>query len=514
MQQGLLSSNFCCLIVGCGLSYNYSPYREVQPKRMPATKEKLEQRAVSPNAASSDAERNRALAKACLKGDRGAYAELFDAYGKRVYNFCLRYTCNADDAAEATQEAFCNFLAQLKKLDLDKVQVSGYLFAAARNASLDMVKESGRMEPTEDVPVDGLKPVELEVDPERSSLLDDQSKAVAAANMKLPERHRAVLAMRELEQMSYEQIGKALNVKGNAVAQLLSRARLRLRDEIRNETLMRPIEAEDCKRALPYLSMKVDGNINKSDKQWLSNHLDDCNSCRENLVGIEEAGATYRGWLPVPLMIGFDRVADASAKTLARYAAGKTGSTGFFAGWKSMSFVGKLSLVGSVVCTPIVVSVALMSEAEAPTNSPAPEPTSIKQLSPAVAVGDTSTKAVPKSKATATNDDLDLEATTEDDGSATNSSGDSSSKSTGKRPGSKEDSSGSKKGGSDSSGSDSGSDTSVPLPGGSTGDGSTSPGTGSGSDPGSGSGGDGSSDGPGDCDPTGESESLPPCTPS
>ncbi len=483
---------------------------EVQPIGMPATKEKSEQRAFPPTATISDAERNRELAKACMKGDRGAYAELFDAYGQRVYNFCLRYTCNADDAAEATQEAFCNFLGQLEKLDLEKVQVSGYLFAAARNASLDMVKETGRMEPTDDVPLESLGPVELEVDPERSTLLGDQSKAVAAANMKLPERHRAVLAMRELEQMSYEQIGTALSIKGNAVAQLLSRARLRLRDEIRNETLMRPTEAEECNRALPLLSMKVDGNLGKRDTQWLSDHLNDCDNCRDNLVGIEEAGATYRGWIPVPLTLGFDSVADASAKTLARYAAGKTGSSGFFAGWKGMSSVGKLSLVGSVVCTPIVVSVALMSDAQAPINSPTPEPAAIKQLSPAAEVGDTSTKAVPKSK-----NNNDPETATEDDGSAVPSEGDStSSKSPSKSSSSKKSPSGSKKGGSGSSGSDSGSDTSVPLPGGSTGDGSPSTGTGSGSDSGSGSGGDGSSNGPGNCDPTGESESLPPCTAS
>ncbi len=485
---------------------------------MPATKEKLSSRASLSNAKVSDVERNRALAKACLGGDESAYAELFDAYSQRVYNFCLRYTCNADDAAEATQEAFCNFLSQLEKLDLDKVQVSGYLFAAARNAALDTVKEKGRMEPTEDVPEDSNETVELELDPERSILQGDQSAAVAVANSKLPERHRAVLAMRELEKMSYEQIGQALDMKGNAVAQLLSRARLRLRNEIRQETLMRPAEAEECSRALPLLSEKVDGIIRGEDKLWLESHLADCHSCSENLAGIEEAGVTYRGWLPVPVGIGFDQVAGASASTLGHYAAGKAASWTLRSKWGALSTTSKLSVAGSVVCAPLIAGVLLVPNSGAPVQEPAKQESVVasEATQPMVEFGDTATVVGPSlgatKKTTTEGTEKDAEDSNDDNegtGESNSSEGTSSgSKESSKGSGSKNGSSDSPKGGSGES-SESGDDSSVGVPG--VGEGTPDAGSGSGSGSSPGGGGSGSETGPGDCDPSGVSESLPPC---
>lgn len=121
------------------------------------------------------------------------------------------------------------------------MEVSAYLFTCARNASLDVIKARKRQMPTSDIPEPEGERVALEVDPERSTLQEERSSAVALANARLPERHRTVLALRELEQMSYQQISEVMGMKANAVAQLLTRARLKLRDEMRMEALTRPV---------------------------------------------------------------------------------------------------------------------------------------------------------------------------------------------------------------------------------------------------------------------------------
>ena len=66
----------------------------------------------------------------------------------------------------------------------------------------------------------------MEADPQLTALVSAQGGDVRAANARLPERHRLVLALRELEDMSYEDIGRVLDITPGAVAQLLGRARM------------------------------------------------------------------------------------------------------------------------------------------------------------------------------------------------------------------------------------------------------------------------------------------------
>ena len=76
-------------------------------------------------------------------------------------------------------------------------------------------------------------PAPIEDDPERSTLLHRQQEEVRLANARLAPRQRLVLALRELEDRSYAEIGELVGLKENAVAQLISRARESLRTELR-----------------------------------------------------------------------------------------------------------------------------------------------------------------------------------------------------------------------------------------------------------------------------------------
>ena len=69
----------------------------------------------------------------------------------------------------------------------------------------------------------------METDPERAALLHDSQEAVREANAQLPPRHREVLALREVAGRSYEEIGAIMGISENAAAQLIWRARSKLR---------------------------------------------------------------------------------------------------------------------------------------------------------------------------------------------------------------------------------------------------------------------------------------------
>src|SRR5256714_7247232 len=214
------------------------------------------------------------LAHAAAAGDGAAFATLYDRYESRIFNFCNRLLGSRDDAADATQEAFLKVLQRLPKLEARELNFSAYLFAAARNASYDTIGKRKRAEPTEEVPEPSAArdPGDLYTDPERAAMLSSLQDDVREANGRLPERQREVLALRELEDLSYDEIAELMDMNRNSVAQLISRARMKLRDELRGTALAAvATTSPDCERALPLIAMRQDRQLkDPQDPAWLA----------------------------------------------------------------------------------------------------------------------------------------------------------------------------------------------------------------------------------------------------
>jgi RNA polymerase sigma-70 factor (ECF subfamily) len=243
------------------------------------------------------------LAHAAAAGDGAAFATLYDRYESRIFNFCSRLLGSRDDAADATQDAFLKVLQRLPKLEGRDLNFSAYLFTAARNASYDMIGKRKRAEPTDEVPEPSgdREPGDLHVDPERAAMLTSLQDDVREASGRLPERQREVLALRELEELSYDEIAEIMGMNRNSVAQLISRARISLRDELRGTALASiAATAPDCERALPLIAMRRDRQLkDPEDRAWLAEHLETCETCRVAQEAMQEAGISYRAWLPI-----------------------------------------------------------------------------------------------------------------------------------------------------------------------------------------------------------------------
>ncbi|MDX6661244.1 MAG: hypothetical protein QOJ55_2066, partial [Solirubrobacteraceae bacterium] len=243
------------------------------------------------------------LARAAAAGDGAAFATLYDRYERRIFNFCHRLLGSRDDAADATQEAFLNVLRRLPELEGRELHFSAYLFTAARNASYDLIGKRRRAVPTDEVPEPSRaqEPGELDGDPERTAMLTSLQADVREANGRLPERQREVLALRELEELSYDEIAEIMDMTRNAVAQLISRARIKLRDELRGTALASiAVSSPDCERAVALIAMRQDRQLDDAgDRAWLAEHLAGCDTCRVAQEAIQEAGISYRAWLPI-----------------------------------------------------------------------------------------------------------------------------------------------------------------------------------------------------------------------
>ena len=246
------------------------------------------------------------LVQEAAAGSGVAYGALYDRYATQVYNYCLRLTDSQEDASDATQEAFVNVLRRLQDDDRPVLEFSSYLFAAARHESYALMRQRTRTHPSDSPPAERGRVADLETDPERSVLLRDSQDAVRVANAKLAPRHREVLALREVAGRSYEEIGVTMGISENAAAQLIWRARAKLREAMTAGTVASVVAmSEECERAQLLLSMVQDGEaVEEVDRVWLEEHLDECGSCKTANRLLLEIGASYRLWVPVALFAG------------------------------------------------------------------------------------------------------------------------------------------------------------------------------------------------------------------
>lgn len=168
-----------------------------------------------------------------LSGDINAYEVLVKAYEKNVYNLALRMTGNSEDAADMSQEAFIKAYNSLSGFRGDS-KFSVWLYRIVSNVCLDFLR-SRKRKPTVSLSVEdeGGDDVELDIADDTLSpeaLLDRQltRESVQRGLNALPPEHRQILLLREIQGLSYEEIGIALNLEEGTVKSRIFRARKKL----------------------------------------------------------------------------------------------------------------------------------------------------------------------------------------------------------------------------------------------------------------------------------------------
>jgi RNA polymerase sigma factor (sigma-70 family) len=246
------------------------------------------------------------LVQEAAAGGGSSYAALYDRYAEQVYNYCLRLTGSPDDAADATQDAFVKVLARLQHDESPVLDFAAYLFTAARNESYALMRRRSRTQLSDEPPEPAVAVAvpDVETDPERAALLQDSQEAVRKANAQLAPRHREVLALREVAGRSYDEIGEIMGISGNAAAQLIWRARSKLKGALTAGAVASVVAtSENCETAQILINrLHDDEPITDEEQLWLDEHLDECASCRAARGMIFEVAASYRAWAPVAVL--------------------------------------------------------------------------------------------------------------------------------------------------------------------------------------------------------------------
>lgn len=168
----------------------------------------------------SDAE----LVELVLAGEQDAFAVLVERYKDAVQNLAYRMLSNATEAEDVTQEVFVRAYTQLATYK-SAHKFSTWLLSIASHLAIDQLRRRRFLAlPLEDVPF--LEWIaDLGVGPEQSALEGEQQDEIQAYLQRLPSKYRAVIVLRYWYDLSYEEIGTALNLTPALVKARLHRAR-------------------------------------------------------------------------------------------------------------------------------------------------------------------------------------------------------------------------------------------------------------------------------------------------
>jgi len=154
-----------------------------------------------------------------------------------VYNIAYRLLGNEQDASEALQDAFLRAYRFLSKFQF-KSSFYTWLYRIATNVSLSKLRGRERVETVSlDQTVGDSGEVALEIPdykyaPERLMQQRELRQALQDAVDELPEDYRSVVVLRDLEDLSNEEVSKVLKLSVAAVKSRLHRGRLVLREKL------------------------------------------------------------------------------------------------------------------------------------------------------------------------------------------------------------------------------------------------------------------------------------------
>ena len=171
-------------------------------------------------------------------GDTAAFRALFDKYHRRAFAVAMGVVKNEDDARDAVQEAFVKVHKNIHKFQ-GSSSFYTWLYRIVMNVSIDHVRRTSRrknldfderaLHEESAVAGDGaLIPSVTNANPGKAALRRELGGAIQAALQELPEHHRAVIVLREIEGMSYEEMAEALEVPKGTVMSRLFHARKKM----------------------------------------------------------------------------------------------------------------------------------------------------------------------------------------------------------------------------------------------------------------------------------------------
>jgi len=246
------------------------------------------------------------------RGDDRAFEALYHRYHRRITAYINGMVKDHAKSEDIAQDVFMSALRRMRDTDRP-IAFKPWIYEIAKNACIDQFRRSRRAEEVSYDAEEGLGSADYgrlvsaaavpEQRMESKQALDDLCGAFGG----LSEAHHQILVMRELEGLSYREIGERLDMSRPSVESTLFRARRRLTEEY--EEL---VSGARCLRIQTIITAAGDAALGARDQRRLARHVSHCQPCRRQarVAGLEVAitegrpvRAKIAAFIPLPLFL-------------------------------------------------------------------------------------------------------------------------------------------------------------------------------------------------------------------
>lgn len=182
-------------------------------------------------AASADA--TDALIEACLRGDQAAWDTIVRRYRRKVFNVAYTFVGRHDEAEDLTQDIFLKVFKALGTFDR-QANFTTWIISVSRNLCIDHYRRVRKEREVVDHRVDAseLTPVAGGIDAFARLDRFDRRALLREALAALPGTLRTAVAMRDLQELSYQEIAGRLGLPDGTVKSRINRGRHELARQV------------------------------------------------------------------------------------------------------------------------------------------------------------------------------------------------------------------------------------------------------------------------------------------
>jgi RNA polymerase sigma-70 factor, ECF subfamily len=176
--------------------------------------------------------------KQVLKGNQNAFEEIVEIYKDKVFRLCYRMLGNTHESEDAAQETFIRAYVNLNSFNL-KLKFSTWLYRIATNLCIDRLRKKkpdyyldAEIAGTEGLTMYSQLPADT-VLPEKEIESMEIQEQIQKEISKLPEKYRAVIVLKYIEELSLNEISEILEMPLGTVKTRIHRGREALRNQLR-----------------------------------------------------------------------------------------------------------------------------------------------------------------------------------------------------------------------------------------------------------------------------------------
>src|SRR5687768_2225156 len=170
----------------------------------------------------------------CLNGDQAAWESIVRMYRRKVFNVAYKFVGRHDQAEDLTQDVFLKLYKSLDTFDR-RANFQTWLVSVSRNLCIDHYRSVRKERETIDRDVDPgeLTPAAATVSPIAALEQADRVALLKKAMAQLPPTLRSAVLLRDIQELSYQEIADRLHLPEGTVKSRINRGRTELARQIR-----------------------------------------------------------------------------------------------------------------------------------------------------------------------------------------------------------------------------------------------------------------------------------------